>query len=350
MSNLLITTTPILSNIEIKKYLGPLTANLVLGVNFFSDFAASITDVFGGNSTTYESKLDYLTQEVNKLIKSKAVIIGANAIIDYKLQFNEISGKGKQMFMVTATGTACIIELPPQQEIKDTTRVSFEQIRYQYYLNLYAYKLSEKHLISDKDWDKILSLNISELITPLLTEYIRLCYEKSENYAETEYKEKYSKHIYEYISRIPINILKDNLYINLEVAPDVIIPLIEKSNLFDPSEVLKLLKEGNVAIAISLLSSHKLYYTKDDLNQMMQIITVLDSLPNKGTIENVKGGIFSKKEEEMYICPNGHKNSKDKHFCDNSECGLNIQGLTKQQVAQINQFKKITQYLKEFFK
>lgn len=129
MANLLITTTPVLDKIEIKRYIGPLTVNLVLGVNFFSDFAASFTDVFGGNSETYQSKLDNLTFEVDKLIKAKATRLGANAIIDYKLQFNEISGKGKQMFMVTATGTACLIPMPKQEETKQINQASYSQIR-----------------------------------------------------------------------------------------------------------------------------------------------------------------------------------------------------------------------------
>lgn len=32
MADLLITTTPILSGVEIKRYIGPITANVVLGV------------------------------------------------------------------------------------------------------------------------------------------------------------------------------------------------------------------------------------------------------------------------------------------------------------------------------
>ncbi len=75
---------------------------------------------------------------------------------------------------------------------------------------------------------------------------------------------------------------------------------------------------------------------------MQDIIQILDNLPSKGAIQLVKGGLFSKKEEELYVCPNGHKNHKDQKYCVNPECGLNIKGLTKEQVTMINRFKRFT--------
>ena len=52
MTNFLITTTPTFEGRQIKSYLGVLNTNIVIGTNIFSDFAASFTDVFGGNSGT----------------------------------------------------------------------------------------------------------------------------------------------------------------------------------------------------------------------------------------------------------------------------------------------------------
>ena len=43
MRNFLVTTTPILDGIKITDYLGVVNANIVVGANFFSDFAASLT-------------------------------------------------------------------------------------------------------------------------------------------------------------------------------------------------------------------------------------------------------------------------------------------------------------------
>lgn len=44
---MIITTTNNIENYSIKRYLGVVNANIVIGANFFSDFAASLTDVFG---------------------------------------------------------------------------------------------------------------------------------------------------------------------------------------------------------------------------------------------------------------------------------------------------------------
>lgn len=106
---MIITTTHSIQNHDIVKYLGVINANQVLGVNFFSDAIAGISDVFGGNSGTYRRNLDSLYEQVIALLKQKATSIGANAIIGIQIDFDEISGKGKSMFMITAVGTAVIV-------------------------------------------------------------------------------------------------------------------------------------------------------------------------------------------------------------------------------------------------
>ncbi len=106
---MLITTANTLEGYTIDKYLGPINVNEVVGANFLSDFFASITDVLGGTSGTYRSKMDDLYRYAIKGLENKASLIGANAIIGFSLDFDEISGKGKSMFMVSALGTAVSI-------------------------------------------------------------------------------------------------------------------------------------------------------------------------------------------------------------------------------------------------
>ena len=110
MDKFIITTTPTIEGHPIKAYLGAINVNVVIGTNFFSDFAASFTDVFGGNSGTYQRKMDAMYEGAQKELEKKAIRMGANAIVGFKADFDEISGKGKSMFMLSATGTACKIE------------------------------------------------------------------------------------------------------------------------------------------------------------------------------------------------------------------------------------------------
>lgn len=352
MANILITTTPILGGgIEIERYLGPLTANVVLGVNVLSEFTASFTDVFGGNSETYQSKLDILNKKVREAVTYKATRAGANAIIDYKLQFNEITGKGKQMFMVTATGTACIISMTKQKEetLKLDTgiegTVSFNQIKREYLITRYREILLNEMQLNEEKWDNIFSFNLSEILPELTREYFRL---KSDNTTDLEvqqYKKDYFKRYDDFMSTIDTPLAIDSIYPYLETHPDLSVTLIIKNNLFDPSKVIEQLEKGQIKRAVNLLASHKEFYTKDDLDKMQAIVRWFDSLPDKGSIQTVKTGLFSKKEEEMYFCPEGHKNPIEELFC--LECGLNMKGLTRNQMNIINQFRKITEILVE---
>ena len=50
MKNFIITTTDTIEGATIVKYIELVSANIVIGANVFSDFAASFTDFFGGYS------------------------------------------------------------------------------------------------------------------------------------------------------------------------------------------------------------------------------------------------------------------------------------------------------------
>jgi uncharacterized protein YbjQ (UPF0145 family) len=110
LNNLLVTTTSSIEGMTIKQYIKPISAHVVAGTNFFSDFFASFSDVFGGRSQTYQRQLSSIYSEAIEILKQSAYELGANCILGLKVDLDEISGKGKSMFMITATGTAVRIE------------------------------------------------------------------------------------------------------------------------------------------------------------------------------------------------------------------------------------------------
>ncbi|HEY5589028.1 MAG TPA: DUF6483 family protein [Candidatus Paceibacterota bacterium] len=110
MSDILITTTSILQGYEIKKYLGLVTARLTTGTDMFTDFFASITDVVGGKSKAYEKQLTKLNIDCIDMIKKEAQKLNGNAVMGVTIDYDEITGKGKQMFLITITGTAVIVK------------------------------------------------------------------------------------------------------------------------------------------------------------------------------------------------------------------------------------------------
>lgn len=107
---MIITTTNNIEGKNINKYIGVVCANIVLGVNVISDIMASFSDFFGGQSNTYEGKLEKIYKDVYSQLENKAVALKANAIVGVHIDFDEVSGGGKSMFMVSATGTAVILD------------------------------------------------------------------------------------------------------------------------------------------------------------------------------------------------------------------------------------------------
>jgi len=116
MGKILMTSTPILDGCKILEYKGLITARVVTGSGFFSDMFAGISDFVGGKSGTYQKQLKSLNDEVLKLLEEEAISKQANAIIGVSIDYDEISGKGKQMFMVSAIGTAVIVSNQDKEE------------------------------------------------------------------------------------------------------------------------------------------------------------------------------------------------------------------------------------------
>jgi uncharacterized protein YbjQ (UPF0145 family) len=101
-----ITTTNDIHGWEIQSYLGVVSSHLIAGTGFFSDVAAGFTDVFGGRSGTYQRQLSSLYAEALGTLQKAAASRGGNWILGLSVDFDEISGKNMQMFLVRATGTA----------------------------------------------------------------------------------------------------------------------------------------------------------------------------------------------------------------------------------------------------
>lgn len=105
---MIITTTPTIDGHQITEYKGLVFGEVVSGANFIRDFFASITDVIGGRSGTYESKLNSARQEALAELEKEAKRVGANAVVGVSMEYQSMGGD-KGMFIVVATGTAVVI-------------------------------------------------------------------------------------------------------------------------------------------------------------------------------------------------------------------------------------------------
>lgn len=78
---MIVTTTPTIEGKQIVEYKGLVFGEVVAGANFIRDWFASITDIIGGRSGTYERKLNSTREEALAELKKEAKKKGANAVV-----------------------------------------------------------------------------------------------------------------------------------------------------------------------------------------------------------------------------------------------------------------------------
>ena len=103
------TTTPSVEGKRIVEYKGIVFGEVVSGVNFVRDIAASFSNFFGGRSGSYEEELIAARQNALAEMEQRAIQVGANAVVGVDIDY-EVLGADNGMLMVTASGTAVYVE------------------------------------------------------------------------------------------------------------------------------------------------------------------------------------------------------------------------------------------------
>jgi len=106
---MIITTTPTIEGKKIVAYKGVVFGEVIAGVDFIKDFAAGLTNFFGGRSKSYEGELIEAREAALKELADRAMALGANAVVGADLDY-EVLGQNGSMLMVTVSGTAVVIE------------------------------------------------------------------------------------------------------------------------------------------------------------------------------------------------------------------------------------------------
>ncbi|KIO50164.1 heavy metal-binding domain-containing protein [Nitrosospira sp. NpAV] len=104
-----LTTTPSIEGKRITRYCGVIAGEAILGANLFKDLFAGIRDLVGGRSATYEKELQRAREIALEELRQRAQDLGANAVIGIDIDY-EIMGKENGMLMVSASGTAVVVE------------------------------------------------------------------------------------------------------------------------------------------------------------------------------------------------------------------------------------------------
>lgn len=329
-NDFIVTVTNNIEGCPIERYLDTICTNVVVGTNIFSDFAASLTDFFGGFSGSYKSKLELIYNEATKELKNKAKNLGANAIVGFSIDFDEVSGSGKSMFMVSASGTACIIKYHD----KDTTQIDRTGVVSQKFID---FELKRRFIVKainsgaqiKSSWEEFLYEHPQkDIVENLINRY------KKDIFTEKTFIERY-------LTLLPKSDIVDIVYSYYLEYSNEIGTLIKKCSIFSPKHILEITKK-DIHLGIALMNAKSDFYNEEDLALMKEIIKTIDMLPNTGQIQMVKGGLLSK-DQEKFICEKGHKNNKDLEFCET--CDINIKGLHKDEVTIIEQLREVVSIL-----
>ncbi len=106
---MIVTTTPTIEGRPVKEYLGVVSGEAIMGANILKDLLANIRDIVGGRAGAYEKLLKQARQASMDEMIAEAVSLGGNAIVGIDLDY-EVVGQGGSMLMVSASGTAVVIE------------------------------------------------------------------------------------------------------------------------------------------------------------------------------------------------------------------------------------------------
>jgi len=102
---MIVSTTPSLDGHKITAYLGIVVGEAIVGANLFKDLFASVRDIVGGRSGSYEKEMQKARSIAIEEMEQHARAMGADAVVGVDLDY-EVLGQSNGMLMVSASGTA----------------------------------------------------------------------------------------------------------------------------------------------------------------------------------------------------------------------------------------------------
>ncbi len=349
--DVLVVTASSLEGLKIKQYLKPVSAHIVAGTNLFSDFFASFSDVFGGRSQTYQKQLTSLYNEAIERVKYAAYEIGANCIVGLNIDMDEISGKGKSMFMLTAIGTAVVLDKEvAEKQVLPKSAERLENVGVDRINMLRTKKeIIEKAntgslILNDDTWNFITTNQVDQLFPFLLKKFWEsLAYETT----IPENSEKFFRLLVSYIDALPEQKKVDLLYKEVSEQNEQIAvklaEIIKELHLFDSNRILDLLNSDNFRArkrGVRIATFDKLFYNNLDIQDLQTIQNLIQkNFIERGT-RTMKKQLLSSKEKEVWTCECGKTNDIDT-YC--TGCLQDIQGFRQNELKPSEAYNFIKQ-------
>ena len=104
---MILTTTPTIEGHTITEYKGVVFGEVIAGVNFIKDFGASIRNIIGGRSSSYEAEIIEARTQAMKELAERAKALNADAVVGIDIDY-EVLGQNNGMLMVTASAPSSV--------------------------------------------------------------------------------------------------------------------------------------------------------------------------------------------------------------------------------------------------
>lgn len=341
-----ITTTNNFETSSILKYFTPITANVVVGANILGDFSASITDIIGGRSESYEKRLQSIYRQALFNIEKQTKKLRADAVVGLKVDFSEVSGKGMQMFMVCVTGTPVKLSNNNFSNSSETNLNSIDG-------SIIGLKIKAKQIIEinkNIDINDVGFNHLNAMSNSYLPDYLLLMpkwlgdIQNNSNYAD---KEERSNIVFKYLENIPIDDFKEFIYSYLfgENPKNTkrLAKLIQTREVIDYEVIKQNMEKGRGGYAaLHLLWAEKSSYDHNDYINLLGIYQMFDPIyrPISMAREEESKGLFSKGTIVVWDCKCGKKAQGDR--CSNCDCDIYGYDSTVPGPPKVKKYIKIT--------
>jgi uncharacterized protein YbjQ (UPF0145 family) len=342
----LVSTSHTLENWRIARYVGVVSAHVVAGTGFFSDLAASFTDVLGGRSGTYQRQLAEIHSEAIQQLQDEAAKRGANAIVGLSVDHDEVSGGAKsQMFMVTAMGTAVLVEPADATESKsskpagiqvDGAAVDLEVCRL-----AIARKLEDRaRTLDEKDWEAAISGRFDSLAPGIAKLVGRIQADGSEpDYAPSsdEVKRQIDAARAFFLSidpRVAAEVLVPLLLVGARSSRRFALDVLSDGRIVDYCLIADVLPDADQSakgLLLELLVVGRMWYSTRDLDGIRRVRSAVEQYVPVVAEPVERRGPLGRGTRQMWKCQCGCLNAEGQSVC--SSCGADAYGLKQAKVS-----------------
>lgn len=341
--DVLIATTDTIPGWEVYAYVGLISTHSVIGTGFFTDLAASITDMFGVRSGSYRNKMLEVEADILDELRSKAYGLRAEAIIGVRIDDDEISGGGKSMMMVTAAGTAVRarpIAARDSAAKPSNTLVSAAELALLIERERIMRRLDGPlESVGDSTWDFVIQNRVADAASALMRYYDS--YPHSAGTGER---------IRAFVRSLPAPSAAAALYGALRSgkyhSQKLAIELIHELSLFDLNFIHELLNSPDESVrheALQVTTADKVYYSGADVDDFRELIDLIKSrFPVVASFGEGKSLLGTPKR--VWKCQCSAKNDQNVQAC--GRCGRDVYGFRDDEISPPTAVDALTKRIK----